>query len=263
MINILFLGEIIGIPTIKFLYKNLENIKKEYNIHFVIANADGASDGYGLLKTSAVQLHKSGVDIITTGDYVFNKKDVKDLLKLPFLTRPYNLPNSLGGKGIIITEVNNVKIGIMNLIGRINFTKVFPMDPFYSATKMLEKIDPSVKIIILDFHGGTTSEVQAMHWYLAGKVTAVIGSHLRVLTSDARILNGKTAVITGTGFCGICNSIGGLRADIEINKIKTGIFNYSKIDCEPPFILQGALLKIDEEKGVAISIENFKKEIAN
>lgn len=257
--RILFLGEVVGIPTIKFIQKRLKEIREKFAVDLVVSNADGASDGYGILKNSAYQLHKAGVDIVTCGDFVFNKKDVKELLRMPFVLRPYNLPSVMGGKGYTVIDVKGVKVAVLNLLGRINFFKVFPTDPFHSVDKIIEKLDESIKVIILDFHGGTTSEVQAMQWHLAGKVTAVIGSHLKCLTADNRVLLSKTAVITGAGFCGIANSIGGLRADIEINKVKYGQFEYSKIDSEGPFVLQGALLDIDEESGNAVSIDIFNE----
>jgi len=261
MIKILFLGEIIGIPTIKEIQKNLNKIKDKYKIDFIIANADGASDGYGILKNSAIQLYKSGINILTCGDYIFNKKDVKELLKLPFLLRPYNLPNTMGGKGYIIHDFNeNIKIAVINIIGRTNFLKIFPLDPFHTVSKILEKIDNSVKIKIVDFHGGTTSEIQAMHWFLAGKVSLITGTHLRIITSDYRIINNKTAIITGCGFCGSKHSIGGLRPDIEINKIKNGQFEYSKIDNEN-IQIQGIITDIDETSGNAISVNLLKENL--
>lgn len=261
MVKILLLGEIIGIPTIKEIQKNLSKIKDKYKIDFIIANADGASDGYGILKNSAIQLYKSGIDILTSGDYVFNKKDARELLKLPFLLRPYNLPNAMGGKGYIIYDFNdNIKIAIINILGRTNFLKIFPVDPFHTITKILEKISDSVKIIIVDFHGGTTSEIQAMHWFLAGKVSLIAGTHLRIITSDYRIINNKTAIITGAGYCGSKQSIGGLRPEIEINKIKNGQFEYSKVDNEEVQI-QGIIADIDEESGNAVSVDLIKEDL--
>ena len=167
MLRMLFLGEIIGIPTIKRIEKKLKGIINDYKIDFTIANADGASDGYGILSKSANNLYNSGINVITTGDYVYNKKDVRYLLQSPFLLRPYNLPGSLGGKGFLILELdNNIKIGIINILGRVNFNKIYAMDPFYSVNQALERMRNETNIILVDFHGGTTSEIQAMHWHL-------------------------------------------------------------------------------------------------
>jgi len=253
VIKILFLGEIIGIPTIKILEDKIGSIKQKYNIDFIIANCDGTSDGYGLLKRSASKLHGIGINAITSGDFIFNKKDVKELLKLPYVLKPYNLPTALGGKGYFIFNYNNIKIAVINILGRTNFNKIFAMDPFYSVDKVIEKINYEAKIVIVDFHGGTTSEIQAMHWYLAGRASLVAGSHLRVLTADNRVVAGKTGIITGLGYCGGYYSVGGLSVDVEIKKVKDGQFYYSKIE-KQDIVIQGVISDIDENTGKAVSI---------
>ena len=260
MIKLLFLGEVIGIPTLKKIEKQLIEIKRSLNIDVIVANADGISDGYGILRDSAIRLNRSGVDIITCGDYVFNKKDVKALLGLPFLLKPNNLSNAHGGKGLKVIEISGVKIGVINVLGRVNFNKIFSANPFRSIDRAFDIIKDKADIIVVDFHGGATSEIQAMQWYLAGKVSLVVGSHLRVITSDYRILKDKTAVISGVGFCGGYDSVGGLYPDVEIKKIKYGQFSYSKIATED-VVLQGVLTEIDESSGKASSIDLFNYEL--
>ena len=262
MIRILFLGEIIGISTINLFKKSLKGLLLKYSIDFTIANADGASDGFGILKNSAFILNKSGIDIITGGDYVFNKKDVKELLGINFFLKPYNLPQYFGGNGYTLARVKDVEIGIISILGRIHFNKIFASCPFYSVNKAIEKLKEKTKIIIVDFHGGATSEVQAMHWYLAGKVSLTVGSHLRMLTTDSRILNNKTAVITGIGFCGAKNSVGGLEPEIEINKFRSGQHYYSKVAVQE-IKVQGVIVDIDESNGEAKKIEVLDKCIIN
>ena len=260
MIRLLFLGEIIGMPSVKRLKEKFRNVVEKYKVDFSIINGDGASDGYGLLKKTACDIHRSGIDVVTGGDFIFNKKDVRDLLREPFMLRPYNLPGSMGGKGYSLYQLDEINIGIINILGRTNFNKVSPLDPFYAVDKVLEKISDQAKIIIVDFHGGTTGEIQAMHWHLAGKVSLVAGSHLRVLTSDYRIVNQKTAIVTGLGFCGATLSIGGLNPEIEIQKIKYGQFMYSKVASEA-ISLQGVIVEIDEDSGKALSINLFKENL--
>ena len=115
MIKVLILGEIVGIPTVKEIQKNIKNIIEKYKINFIIANADGASDGFGLLNKTANDLYRSGINVLTMGNFVFNKKDVKDLLKSFFLLKPFNLPNSHGGKGVYIYKINNdIQIAVVN-----------------------------------------------------------------------------------------------------------------------------------------------------
>ncbi len=259
MIRVLFLGEMIGLETVKKLKKSLLRFKKEFAIDLTIANCDGASDGYGILKSTAHQIHISGVDIITGGDLILNKKDSRELLDTAnFIIRPYNLASLSVGRGILNYKIReNLTITVVSLLGRNNFQKIFASDPFYSATKILEKANPENPIIV-DFHGGTTSEIQSMHWHLAGKVAAVVGTNLRVLTADQRIINEKTAVITCNGYCGSADSIYGLSDETEITKIKNGQFVYSKIPNEN-IRFQGVIIDIDETTGAANKIELFSQ----
>ncbi|MBQ3922115.1 MAG: YmdB family metallophosphoesterase [Spirochaetales bacterium] len=259
MTKVLFLGEIIGLTAVRFLKKNLRKIKAELGIDFVMANVDGASDGFGLMSDTAYQIKNAGVDILTSGDLVYNKKDIKDTLgKTNFLLRPYNLPSRFAGKGIFNYHLENgVTIGVVNLMGRINFTKIFAQDQFAAAENAIERLNDKCNMIIIDFHGGATSEIQAIQWYLAGKVAAVIGTNLKVLTADHRIIDG-TAVITGAGFCGGRPGIMGLEPEPEIRKIRTGQFIYSKI-VQTNITLEGVLMEIDETIGRAVSIEPFRR----
>ena len=153
---------------------------------------------------------------------------------------------------------NGTQLAIISLLGRTNFNKIFPNDPFFTVDKLLEKVKEVTNNIVVDFHGGTTSEIQSMQWYLAGKVSFVAGTHLRVLTSDNRIIEDGTAVITGTGFCGGHYSVSGLSPETEIKKIKTGQFVYSKVSDEK-ITIQGTIVEIDETTGKATSIELFNK----
>jgi len=262
MLKVLILGEIIGLPTVKEIRRNIKKVLEDEKIDFTIGNVDGASDGYGILADTAYHLHASGIDILTGGDYIFNKKDIKDFLgKFPRILRPYNLPKETVGRGFMVTQMENgKKIGVMNLLGRTNFQKIFANDPFYVIDSAIEKIKESTNIIVVDFHGGMTSEVQAMQWYLKGKVSLVVGSHLRVLTTDNRIIGDHTGVITGIGYCGGYYSVGGLSAETEIKKIRSGQFIYSKVSTDN-IVLQGIIAEIDEESGKTMSINLFEKKL--
>lgn len=263
MFKVLFLGDIIGLETVRLLKKNLTKIKEENNIDFVIANANGASDGFGLLPETAYRIKSAGVDIITSGDFVFNKKDIKDALNsTPFLLRPFNLPTKYPGRGIFAAKINDdLSVGVINLLGRINFGKIFAQDQYSAVDIAIEKLKQRCKIIIIDFHGGATSEIQSMYWYVSGKVSAVVGTHLKVLTTDNRVIDG-TAVLTGAGFCGGRPSIMGLSADIEVDKIKSGQFIYSKVVREN-ITLNGAIITIDENTGLSSDIQIFTRQITD
>ena len=261
MIKVLFLGEIIGIPTTKELKKRLPEIKEKYSIDLVIANCDGASDGFGVLMNTLHHLHTFGVDIITTGEHIYNKKDTREgLTRFGYSLRAYNLPkdNEKYGKGYTVIRVKDKNIAIINLIGRTNIQKIFVLDPFYAVEKFLKKVNKSIDMIIVDFHGGTTSEIQSMHWYLVNRVNLVVGTHLRILTTDNRVIGNKTGVVTGNGFCGVKNSCFGLSLDIETKKIKTGQFSYSRIP-EGDIAFQGIIANLDEETNKTLSVELFQE----
>jgi len=262
MMKVLMLGEVVGIPTVKEIRKSLKKVIETEKIDFVVANADGASDGYGILADTAYQLHNAGVDVITGGDYIFNKKDIKEFLgKFPRILRPYNLPKETVGRGFMLVQLENgKKIGVMNVLGRTGFQKIFANDPFYVIDGAIEKMRESTNIIIVDFHGGTTSEIQAMHWYLRGKVSLVAGTHLRVLTTDCRIIGDHTGVVSGLGYCGGYYSVGGLSFETEIKKIRSGQFMYSKVASEN-IILQGIIAEIDEETGKTLRIDLYEKNL--
>jgi len=261
MIRILFLGEIIGIPTTKELKKRLPEIKTKYNVDFVIANCDGASDGFGVLMNTLRYVHNSGVDIITTGEHIHNKKDTKEgLSKFNYCLRAYNLPKDQEkiGRGYTIVKIKDKNAAIINLLGRINIQKLFVLDPFFAIEKFFKKIGKNIDIVIVDFHGGTTSEIQSMHWYLLDRAHIVVGTHLRILTTDNRVIGNKTGVVTGNGFCGVKNSCFGLSVDIEIKKIRTGQFSYSKVP-EGDIFFQGIIADFDEETNKTISVELFQE----
>lgn len=261
--KVLFLGEVVGIPIVRALKKKIRMIKSYYEADFIFCNADGASDGYGILAETASELLNSGFDCLTSGDLIYNKRNIKDFIGYNALLRPYNLPPSSPGRGYkIFTLSSGKKLVIVSLLGRNNFNKIFAGDPYHIEETLLSHLaKDNISSIVIDFHGGTTSEIQSLQWLLAGKVSAVLGTHARVLTADSRILNSHTAVITGLGICGSSYSIAGFAPDVEILKIKSGRFSYSKID-KDNIVIQGVLLDIDETTGKARSIVSINKALS-
>ena len=258
--KVLFLGEVVGLPIVRALKKKVKSIKSYYQADFIFCNADGASDGYGVLAETAAELLNAGFDCLTGGDLIYNKRNIKDFIGYNALLRPYNLPSTSPGRGYkIFTLPSGKKLAVVSLLGRNNFNKIFAGDPYHIEETLLNHlVKDNINSIIIDFHGGTTSEIQSLQWLLAGRVSAVLGTHARVLTADSRILNSYTAVITGLGVCASPSSIAGFTSDIEIQKIKSGRFSYSKIEKEN-IMIQGALLNIDENSGAAKTIEPINK----
>jgi len=253
-LRILYIGEIVGSPGVFCVKSRLAELKEEKNIDFVIACGDGATGGFGIGKNHSVYLHKLGVNAITSGECIYYKKDmVPHIPKASFILRAANYPYGNPGRGWNVFRVGKQSIGVVNLLGQSGFNRVHLNNPFLMIEGILEKIAAETETVIVDFHASTTAEKYTMFYHLDGKVAAVLGSHTKVLTADARILPGGTAVIAGTGRTGSRYSVGGLEPEIEIRKFLTQIHEQSRVtwrDLE----LQGVLVETNEE-GKAVAIE--------
>jgi metallophosphoesterase (TIGR00282 family) len=183
---------------------------------------------------------------------------VPHLSKAPYILRPQNYPYGNPGRGWSYFQVGQRKIAVINLLGQASFRRVHLHNPFLLLPELLARIRQETRIIVLDFHAATTAEKNSMFYYLEGQVSAVLGSHSKVLTADARVLQGGTAVITDTGRTGSSLSVGGLEPEIEIHKLLTQIHQHSRASWKR-LELQGVLLDIDDE-GKAVSIETIKEE---
>lgn len=253
--KILFIGEIVGKCGI-FCVKNiLPKLKERYNFDLIIANGDGATGGFGLGKNHAIYLHKLGIDIITGGECIYYKKDiVEHISQAPYILRPANFPYGNPGRGFTLLQTPQGKIAVISLLGQSGFERIHLASPFFCVKSILDKISSDAKIVIVDFHAATTSEKYSLFYYLAGQVTAVIGSHARAITADAKILAGKTAVLCDAGRTGNSFSPAGLDPEVEIRKYLTQIHSYSQVKCEY-LELQGAIVECDADgKATAISI---------
>jgi metallophosphoesterase (TIGR00282 family) len=253
-LRILYIGEIVGSPGVFCVKSKLAELKEEKNIDFVIACADGATGGFGIGKNHSVYLHKLGVDAITSGECIYYKKDmVPHIPKASYILRAANFPYGNPGRGWNVFRVGERSIGIVNLLGQSGFNRVHLNNPFLMIEGILEKIAGETETIIVDFHASTTAEKYTMFYHLEGKVAAVLGSHTKVLTADARVLPGGTAVIAGTGRTGSRYSVGGLDPEIEIRKFLTQIHEQSRVSWKD-LELQGVIVEINEE-GKAVGIE--------
>jgi metallophosphoesterase (TIGR00282 family) len=254
-LKILYIGEIVGSPGVFCVKSRLASLKEDLDIDFVIASADGATGGFGLGKNHSIYLHKLGVDVLTSGECIYYKKDmVTHIVKAPYVLRAANYPYGNPGRGWNVFSVNDRKIAVINLLGQSGFTRVHLDNPFLLVENIIEKISAETKTIFIDFHASTTAEKYTMFYYLDGKVSAVLGSHTKVLTADASVLQGGTAVIAGTGRTGSQYSVGGLDPEIEIRKFLTQIHEQSRITWRN-LELQGVLVETDDQgKAVAIKV---------
>lgn len=215
--RVLLLGDIYGRPGREIVRKMLPQIKREYKLDLVIGNGENSAGGFGITKNVAEELFGIGLDVITSGNHIWDKKDVYSYLdEEARILRPANYPPQVPGNYLYYAKVGDVKVAVVSLIGR-----VFMGDydcPFRKMDDLLEEIEKKTAFIIVDFHGEATSEKLALGWYLAGKVSVVVGTHTHVPTADQRILPGGTAYTTDLGMCGPLNGILGVERDTIITK---------------------------------------------
>ena len=257
--KILFLGDIVGPAGCIAVKKFLPKIIKDKQINFVIANGENAADeGVGITEEIANDLFKFGVNVITTGNHVWDQKETMNhIIKENKLLRPENLTKPSPGKGFEIYTSNNFKIGVLNLMGNIFMKKCD--DVFEVAEKFLNKykIKKNMDFLVVDFHGEITSEKMAMGHFFDGEATLVVGTHTHVPTSDNRILNKGTAYLTDAGMCGDYDSVIGMNKTNALNKFlkKNAKKHFPSIG---EATLSGAIIVGDSNTGLAKSIEQFK-----
>jgi 2',3'-cyclic-nucleotide 2'-phosphodiesterase len=256
-LNILAIGDIVGQPGRKILEKKLKNFIKEQNIDFCIANAENAAGGSGITVNIAKKLFSYNVDAITMGDHVWKRKEIYDSLQSEQrLLRPANYSPLAHGRGYVaIKAKEGYFIGIINLLGRI-FMK--PVDcPFRAADAAIEELSKLTNIIIVDMHAEATSEKIAMGWYLDGRVSAVVGTHTHVQTSDEKILPKGTGYITDLGMTGPHKSILGRDVDRVLKSIVTQVPTRYDI-AENDLHIEGAVITVNKETGKAEGIKRVK-----
>lgn len=223
--KILFLGDIVGRPGRKILAENLAKLVSEYKADIVIANGENASGGSGIDPRTAGEIFSSGVDFITTGNHIWDRKEIKNYLNenSKKIIRPANYTAGAPGVGLaIIEKANFPKIAVMNLMGRVFMGDLLDC-PFQKVDSLLASIDPSVDFKFLDFHAETTSEKIAMGFHLDGRVSIVVGTHTHVQTADLRFLPKGTAYITDVGMCGPYDSVIGMDVEGVLQRFRTGM----------------------------------------
>jgi metallophosphoesterase (TIGR00282 family) len=255
--KILFLGEIVGKPGIHVIKKGLKAIKEQYQIDFTVANAEGATNGFGIGHVHAIQLLKNGIDLITTGEKTYFKKDMVDSIATNSkIIRPANFPYTSPGRGYKIVEIHGKRLAFITLLGTSEFTRISVSNPFIIINSLIEKLKTESDAILLQYHASTTAEKNTMAFHVDGRIAAMIGTHTKVLTSDARILALSTAMITDNGMCGSISGVGGFEAKNEIKRFITQVPSRS-VENWGILEAQGVVVELDESSK-AISIETIK-----
>ena len=257
--KIFFLGDIVGRSGRAAIYKSLRNIIKDKKIDFVVANAENAADqGVGITEEISNELFKSGVDVITTGNHVWDQKETASHIEREIrLLRPENLTSNSPGKGFgIYNTKNGFKVGVLNLMGNVFMKKC--EDVFETANLFLEKYKfrEDYDFLIVDLHGEITSEKMAMGHFFDGKATLLVGTHTHVPTNDCRVLINGTAYLTDAGMCGDYDSVIGMN---KINSLNRFLKKESQkhYPAEGEATLCGLIVECNTSNGLANKVETF------
>jgi len=263
--KIFYIAEITGKAGVWAVKKNIAAIKSAYRPDFIIANAHTATGAGGLGAQHAGYLKKMGIDCITGGDYIFQKKDLIDALPhLPFVVRPLNMPDQSPGRGYRCFSTKcQTPLIVVSLLGRVGRHRLLAENPFSAMEKILPELQRETPCIIVDFSAFATAEKQTMAFFLEGKVSALIGSGTGAATADERVLSDKqiaTAYITDAGRTGSFDSVGGYDPAGKIQEYRTGLYEYPQ-ETWKRVCVQGLIIELDEN-GAAHSISRVMFETA-
>ncbi|MFN7997865.1 MAG: TIGR00282 family metallophosphoesterase [Bryobacteraceae bacterium] len=251
--NILFIGDIFASPGRQIVADHLQDIRETNRIDLAIANGENAAGGFGVTPAIADELFAMGLDVLTSGNHIWDKKEMHDYLpRQPKLLRPANYPEENPGNGVFSgCTKSGVAYAVINLQGR---TYLPATDcPFHKADRILRELDPQVKVRFVDFHAEVTSEKMAMGWYLDGKVSAIVGTHTHIPTADTRVLPGGTAYQSDVGMTGPYDSIIGVKKELILQRFLTSLpvrMEAARGGAE----LHSVIVEVDEQSGKAVAI---------
>lgn len=258
--RIVFVGDVSGKYGRQFLAKVIPCIRAKYTPDMVIANGENSAGGLGIIPKTAYEMYQAGVDVITTGNHVWDKKEAVNLLyEDPKVIRPLNFPPAAPGKGYTIFNGNRgVKVLVINLQGRVFMDPVVD-NPFLAIDHFLKNgnYNRGDYLIFVDFHAEATAEKQAMGFYLDGRVSAVVGTHTHVQTTDYRILENGSAYHTDVGMTGSLDSVIGMKKEQIIEKFVTGVNKRYEV-AKNDLIMDIVIIDFNPEKATAIKIEAMR-----
>jgi 2',3'-cyclic-nucleotide 2'-phosphodiesterase len=264
--RILLVGDVCGEPGRRCIQQLIPRLRKEHELDLVVINGENASQGLGLGERAAKQMLGWGVDGITLGNHAFRQRDILGFLnESSQIIRPANMSSRAPGKGLMFIEGSdgqggpNIEVAVLNLMGSLYLEVA--ASPFEVVDRYIEQAKARTPIVLVDMHAEATSEKVAMGQHLKGRVSAVVGTHTHVQTSDARILAGGTAYITDLGMTGPHDSVIGMRTDIILKKFTTGLGQRFE-PATGGVQLEGAIVEVDTASGTASSIEAIRVPLA-
>lgn len=255
--KILFVGDVVGRAGRGLLKKHLARIKVEHQVELTIVNVENTAGGFGITKALGEKILRYGVDVMTSGNHIWDKKEVYEYFsEQPRLLRPGNYPPGTPGNYLYVAESSNgFPVAVINLQGRVFMPNIDC--PFRLAEREVAKLSGKVTAIVIDFHAEATSEKVAFGWFMDGKVSAVVGTHTHIPTADAKVLSKGTAYISDVGMTGPYRSVIGMERESAISRFLTGLPSRFQPAVEDP-VLCAVVLDIDESNGQARSVEHLQ-----
>ena len=252
--RVLFIGDVVGSMGREMITEYLPRLKKKFRPQVTSVNGEHAAAGRVITEKIYKKFLQDGVDVVTMGNHTWDNRDIFEFIdQAKKMVRPANFPEGTPGQGIVLVKVNQLEFAVINMQAR---SFMVDLDaPFRKMNELIEEARKRTPIIFVDFHGETTSEKQAMGWFLDGKVSAVVGTHTHVQTNDARILPQGTAYLTDVGMTGPYDGILGMRREPVIEKFLTALPKRFEVVENGRGLLSGCLLEIDDVTGKAKTIE--------
>jgi 2',3'-cyclic-nucleotide 2'-phosphodiesterase len=259
---LLLVGDVVGAPGRETLKRCVSLLREQHQIHACIANGENAAGGFGLTAQTADEMFASGVDFITGGNHIFDKRDFNEYLETSErVIRPANYPPTVPGRGSGTLAVDGVTVGVLNLMGRTFMPPVD--DPFRCADTLVSDLRALTPVVVVDLHAEATSEKVALGRYLDGRISCLFGTHTHVQTADEQILPGGTAYISDLGMTGPTEGIIGMEATAVLDRFRTGLSERFNVQKSGTKQLCGAVVAIDPSSGKASEIRRiFLKGIA-
>jgi metallophosphoesterase (TIGR00282 family) len=254
--NILMVGDVYGEPGRQAVTKLLPRLRQEHAIDFAVVNVENAAGGFGVTAPIARQILEAGADVMTSGNHIWDKREIVEYItRENLLLRPANFPAGTPGVGHVSVKCGPHRVGVLNLMGRVF---MLPIDcPFRKADEILFELRKDTPIVLVDMHCEATSESLAMGWYLAGRVSAVVGTHRHVQTADERVLPGGTAYITDLGLTGPTDGVIGVDREQIIQRFLQQMPSRFET-AKGPAALHGVVIVVDPDTGRASSIRRLR-----
>jgi metallophosphoesterase (TIGR00282 family) len=256
----LMLGDVVGQPGCRALFVGLSDLVKKTAADLVVVNGENAADGFGMTPEIAERFHKSGVHVITSGNHIWQKREILPTLQTDDrLLRPENYPHGVPGKGYCLLTVRDVPVLIINLEGRVDLSPL--RCPFSVGKSLVKQFRSKTRVILVDFHAESVEEKEALAIHLDGEVSAVIGTHTHVQTADERILPRGTGYISDIGMTGPAGSVIGMKTETAIARCLSQMPLKMEVQNSPAEIM-GVFLEIDASTGKTVRIERVREKSA-